>query len=209
MKGDATLWCAAIVLSVAVMGGCGTPGEIPAGNWAGEGTYVDYEGVFTGEKPTPEERAASRTYETTLKIAKSRAFGREALLIDIHSRRGKLFNVPGDETRLSGVLVMLRTLPNGSALYAAFDANAVKSAGASAGLPPETLAGATSVRTERGLVLQMHYNRPGRDDGVFTDTFHFLPGRIIKTGSYAVGSGPEDRRKLVRVWWVEELSPAR
>jgi len=205
MKSHAVLSCAAVALSAAVLGGCATPGEVPAGNWAGQGTFVDYEGL-AASGAAPEERAATRTYETTLKIARTRAFGREALRIDIRSLRGKLFNVPDDETKLSGVLVLLRRLTNGSALYAAFDANAVESAGAD--LPPETLAQATSVRTPRGVILQLHYNRPGRDDGVFTDTFHFLPGRVIKTGSYAVGSGPEDRRKLVRVWWVEELRPA-
>ena len=209
MKSHAATSCAAIALSVAVLGGCGTPGEIPAGNWAGQGTYVDYEGVLAAGQPAPEERAATRSYETTLKIAKTRAFGREALRIDIRSRRGKLFNVPDEETKLSGVLVLLRTLEDGSALYAAFDANAVESAAGAADLPPGTAAQATSVRTDRGVVLQLHYNRPGRDQGVFTDTFHFLPGRIIKTGSYAVGSGPDDNRKLVRVWWVEELSPTR
>ena len=209
MKSHATMLCAAVVLSAAVLGGCGTPGEIPAGSWAGQGTYVDYEGVLAAGRAAPEERAASRGYETTLKITKTRAFGREALLFDIHSMRGKLFNVPDEETKLSGVLVLLRTLADGSALYAAFDAEAVRSAGPDADLPAETAARATCVRTPRGAVLQLHYNRPGRDDGVFTDTFHFLPDRVVKTGSYAVGSGPEDSRKLARVWWVEDLRPTR
>jgi hypothetical protein len=208
MKDRSALWCAAIAVSVAALAGCGAPGEVPVGNWAGHGTYVDYEGVLAEGQNVAQTRARSRAYETTLKITSTRVFGRDALLLDIHSKRGKLFNVGGDETTLRGVLVELERLDNGSTLYAAFDARAVESPEAAADLPAMTLAQATSVQTPRGLILQLHYNRPGRDDGVFTDTFHFLPGRVIKTGSYATGSGPDDSRKMARVWWVEELRPA-
>ena len=83
----------------------------------------------------------------------------------------------------------------------------LKPAQADADLPPGTLAQAASMRTDRGVILQLHYNPPGSSDGAMVDTFHFLAAGVFKTGSYMAYSRVGDKKKLVRVWWVEELRP--
>ena len=198
---------AAAALFLTALAGCGVPGEIPVGSWAGQGVYMDYEGVPAKNQPAPEERAQSNSYQTTLKITKMRAFGRDALRFSILSKSGGLFNVPRDDVKVDGVLVALRTLDNGGTLYAVFDSEKVKPAQAEAKLPPGTLAQATSMRTDRGVILQLHYGQPGTGDGPVADTFHFLSGRVIKTGSYVTYGRDGGKEKLVRVWWVEELRP--
>ena len=145
--------------------------------------------------------------QTTLKITRMRAFGRDALRFSIISKSGGLFNVSSGDVKIDGVLVALRTLDNGGTLYAAFDPEKVKSAQADAKLPPGTLAQATSMRTDRGVILQLHYGQPGTGDGAMVDTFHFMSAGVIKTGSYVAYSGAGDKKKLVRIWWVEELRP--
>jgi hypothetical protein len=208
MKYHATLFhAAATALILIALAGCGTPGEVPVGSWAGQGVYMDYEGVLAKSQPLPEERAKSHSYQTTLTIAKTRAFGRDALRFSIVSKSGDLFNVPGDEVKLNGVLVTLRRLDNGSTLYAVFDSEKVKAEHADADLPNGTFAQATSMRTDRGVILQLHYGEPADTKGAMVDTFHFLPAMVIKTGSYMTYLHPGDKKKLVQVWWVEELRP--
>lgn len=208
MKYHATLFHAtATALFLTALVGCSVPGEIPVGSWAGQGVYMDYEGVLAKKQPLPEERAQSNSYQTTLKITKIRAFGRDALRFTILSKSGDLFNVPGHEVKLNGVLVTLRTLDNGSTLYAVFDSEKVKAVQADADLPPGTFAQATSMRTDRGVILQLHYTKPTERDSDVTDTFHFLSGRVIKTGSYVTYPRSGDKKKLVQIWWVEELRP--
>ena len=207
MKYYATLFhAAAAALFLIALAGCGAPGEIPVGSWAGRGVYMDYEGVLARNQPVPEERAQSNSYQTMLKIAKTRAFGRDALQFSIISKSGGLFNGPDRDVRIGGVLAPLRTLDNGGTLYAVFHSGKVKPA-AEAKLPPGALAQATSMRTNRGVILQLHYGQPGTGDGPVADTFHFLSGRVIKTGSYATYRNAGEKEKLVRVWWVEELRP--
>jgi len=205
MSNRAILSHSAVALLLTALAGCGVPTEIPAGNWAGQGIYVDYEGILSEKQPTPKERAKSNTYETTLKITKMRAFGRDALRFMIHSKSSNLFNGPSEDVKIDVVLVSLRTLPNGSTLYAAFSPKDVEPAKADSPLPSRTLPRATSTRTDGGVVLQLRYNPP-HDDAPFTDTFHFLPTGVLKTGSFTTYSG-DDKKKLVRVWWVEELRP--
>ena len=205
MKYHATLFhAAAAALFLTALAGCGAPGEIPVGSWAGRGVYMDYEGVLARNQPVPEERAQSNSYQTTLKITEMRAFGRDALRFKIVSKSVGLFNVPREDVKIDGVLVALRTLDNGGTLYAVFDPEKVK---ADADLPPGTLAQATSMRTDRGAILQLHYSPPGSSDGAMIDTFHFLLAGVIKTGSYVTYSSVGEKKKLVRVWWVEELRP--
>ena len=168
---------------------------------------MDYEGVLAKNQPALEERAQSNSYQTTLKITKIRAFGRDALRFKIISKSSGLFNVPREDVKIDGVLVALRILDNGGTLYAVFDSEKVKPAQAEAKLPPRTLAQATSMRTDRGVILQVNYGQPGSSDGAMVDTFHFLSAGVIKTGSYVTYSSVGEKKKLVRVWWVEELRP--
>ena len=185
MKYHAILFhAAATALFLTALAGCGAPGEIPVGSWAGQGIYMDYEGVLAKDQPAPEERTQSNPYDTTLKITRTRAFGREALRFNILSKSGGLFNGPRGDVKLDGVLVRLRTLDNANTLYAIFDSEDVKAAQPDAKLPPGTFAHATSMRTERGVILQMNYGQPGSSDSAMVDTFHFLSAGVIKTGSY-------------------------
>ena len=95
MKYHAILFHAtATALFLTALAGCSIPSEIPVGSWAGQGTYMDYEGVLARNQPVPEERAQSNSYQTTLKITEMRAFGRDALRFKIVSKSVGLFNVP-------------------------------------------------------------------------------------------------------------------
>jgi len=188
---------------LAATGGCTGPGEIPIGTWSGTGTFVDYEAV-AGETAA-EERAQSRSYETELTISETRAFGRDALRFDILSKRGTLFNVPDEKTELHFVLLPLRTLDGGEVLYAGVEADNVGSGGAG-GLPADSVARATSLRTPTGLVLHLDYGDPHKES-TFVDTLHFLADRVVKTGTFT--SDRNDGGKVARVWWTEQLRPAQ
>lgn len=188
-----------------VLVGCGAPGEIPVGSWAGDGVCMIYQGVLAENQSAPEEQAESRTYRTTLQITKTRAFGRDALRLRINSKSGKLLDIPGEEVVIDGVLTPIRTLDNGATLYAALDSDKR----GDSDLPPKTFAQATSTRTDRGVILQLHYTKPGDTGNVVIDTFHFQAAGVIKTGSYIAYRDGNTEKTLARIWWVEELRPAR
>jgi hypothetical protein len=198
--------------AVVLLTGCASPPvTIPTGEWIGEGTYVDYEAVLAADAPAARQRSKDHRYETTLKIAKARAFGREVMVVDVHSKRGPLFNVPGEETKAKAVLVPLETLDNGAVLYATLDAKTAEAPeNREAALPPKTIAQATSTQTPNGLVLQLHYMGTGGGEmRCFIDTFHFQADGVLKTGTLDTLSGPADERKVAKVWWVERLRPVR
>jgi hypothetical protein len=192
--------------------GCGlVPTTIPAGEWVGRGTYVDYEAVLTQENPAATtQRAKDGSYETTLRITSTRAFGREAWIVAIDSKRGKLFNIPGEETKGEVALVKLQALGNEAALYAVLDKETLDSQqgmSPQTSLPADTVASAISLQTPAGLVLHVDY---GIRSLGFTDTFHFRPGgRVSKTGSISSWNKNGTEDKLMTVWWVEELHPGR
>ena len=192
-----------------VFAGCGLPSEIPVGSWAGQGVCMNYRGSVDDNQPKPNEQANTRSYETTLKISGARAFGRDALRFQIHSKSGKLHHELGDEVKIDGMLIPLRTLDSGAVLYAVVESQSVKPDQAEADLPPATLAQATSTQTDRGVVLQMHYTKPSSLNNVVVDTFHFSSAGVLKTGSYVGYRDSDGRKRSVRIWWIEELHPVR
>jgi len=199
---------AAAAAATALAVGCAAPTSIPAGRWAGQGTFVDYEAVTDGGPGSAvRQRVRDHRYETSLDIAKTQAFGREAWKLAILSKRGKLFNVTGEETKLTMLLVKMQLLPNGSMLLALVEPPKDKPKAAQT-LPEATVGSATAIQTPRGLVLQIDYfGSDTKERGCFVDTIRFEAGRVAKAGTYvataAVGSG----RRLARVNWVEQLRP--
>jgi len=198
----------AVCVLVAMMSGCATaPTEIPTGQWRGHGTFIDYEArVATDTAHQTRTRVNTRSYETFLKISKTRAYGRDAFVVSIRSERGVMFNVPGEVTQAVLGLVQLERLPNGAVLYAFFgdplpddwnQPNAV--------LPRDEIAFATLLPTGEGAVLQVGYDKLGSDN-TFMDTYTFSRGHIAKSGSvrWKESRGGD---KFVEVFWAEDLNP--
>ncbi len=210
MRLHTTFLYAASLCTIQLVGGCGpAPAEIPVGEWAGRGTYVDYEAISVkGKQADTKQRAKDGSYETRLKITRARAYGREATVLEIHSGPRQLFNVEGEETSSVAVLVKLDTLDNGSILYAVYTEKAAALQPSEprepSALPPGTLALATCIRSGRGPVLQVYYWTPERSLS-FIDTFHFETDRVVKTGRFTDTRTSGSEEKLIEVYWVEEL----
>ena len=216
MNRSTMLLAVLLASSLMTFAGCGASLEqIPVGEWQGVGTYVDYEATLVKGKPVASDsQARSRTYETTLKITKTEALGRDAWLLAVHSKRGELLNIPGEETKGEITLVELEKLDNGGVLYAVVGDGMPDSPAAGAGAEAASAAGAiasaTAVRTSGGLVLEVYYNRPQPDKPVcFTDTFHFRRDGVIKTGAITELRIAGGQDKLMKVCWAEELRRVR
>lgn len=195
-----------------------TPGRgmIPTGDWAGQGTYVDYEARLASDQMTvAQEKAKDARYETTLTITEQEPFGTPALVFEIHSKRGKLMNISGEETNLRFALVKLRTLDTGATLYAVADLPDRPSEdqqGSEDQFRRElTLARASHSRVGNATVLQVYYLLPGKGESMtWTDTFMFAGNKILKTGRVAKAMEKGGKvEKMCKVYWTEELRKIR
>jgi len=211
MSRPTLLVCVLFASSFLALTGCGAgAAAIPLGEWKGTGTYVDYEAALAKDQPVAlEQQARDKEYETTLSIRETKALGRDALVFAIHSKRGKLLNVGGEETKGEITLVKLKELKEGSGLYAVLTSGTGEAPKAEAD-PARAIASATAIHSPRGLVVQVYYGRPTPNDpSCFTDTFHFLGDKVIKTGSFFTIQTTGAKQKLIKVWWVEELRRVR
>jgi len=189
---------------------------IPTGQWSGQGSYVDYEAVYKG-KPgdVVQSRSLEGAYETSLKIAREEMYGREVLVFDVRSLRGKLMNVDGTETHLRFVLAPLETLDRGSQLYACvgFEFNPKNDISISKERFEEQLrfASASSILQNGATVLQIDYMIPTKGSPPsFVDTFVFSGYQAHKRGRYIMATTIEDKdmpkeHKLITVYWAETL----
>jgi len=210
------------LLVFAAASGC-TPGltAIPLGEWAGRGTVIDCQTTAMGEGSDAGLRRKSMdgTYETRLSITKQRLFGHDALVFEIRSNRGKLLSMDDTETHIRMALVELEKLGNGATLYGLADWKYRPG-------PDDTWSeehfrqrvgfpAASCLRTGSGLVLQVHYIVPGKDDALsFKDTFQFERGRVIKTGSVVSREANGEGKKagspdFGAIYWSEELHRLR
>lgn len=195
--------------------GCAaTQQGIPTGQWSGQGTYVDYEAIPQGK---PSDLASSRSkdgvYETSLKISQQQVHGHEALIFNICSKRGELFNVEGNKSHIEFTLVPLTTLAHGAKLYACCDwaYNPTKERSVSKEEFDKRLqtASASCIQQDGATILQIYYITPSNGEPTcFFDTFLFEGNQVRKTGRLSgidkIKNKP-DEEKLIRVYWTETL----
>ena len=97
------LWFLVIACSLPFSSWCGcasAPCSIPTGECAGQGMYVDYEAINKDKSDDVDQsRSKDGIYETYLKISRQQMYDNEALVFDIRSQRGELFNVDGVASR--------------------------------------------------------------------------------------------------------------
>jgi len=179
--------------------------EIPTGEWRGRGAFVDYEASFRkGGARQPRTRTNTRSYDTFLKITKTRAYGRDTVVLSIRSDRGPLFNVPFDRTEGEVGLVEMAMLPGGVVLYAVLSSDDLHEGYADdAALPEDTVAFATLIPVDQGVVLQVGYDRLA-SDMCFIDTYTFAHGQVSKTGN-ARFEKTSNGEKYIEVFWAEEF----
>ncbi len=182
------------------------PGEIPLGEWNGDGEYVFFnwdaeqaEGGASLEELAPDavddvmgeliddERAKgrllSRRYRTTLSIT-SEPLGRgEAVVMEIRSRRGKLADL-GEETHLVLALERVGRRSRGAGLYRLIGLLYNPSPDAEISEDPDAApAAASCITLGDTTVLTIRY----MDN--FTDTFRFERDEVVKTGMFHTRSG--------------------
>ncbi|UCD29528.1 MAG: hypothetical protein JSV03_03340 [Planctomycetota bacterium] len=195
------------VLFILLSIGCShAPKEIPTGVWSGQGTYVDYEAVMDKKKSRVlQDKSNNKQYDTSLKINKRTILGHDTLYFEIHSKRGRLFNIEGTETHLEFALFKLKALDNGSILYAIID-NIPSSDDEEARkdfAKAISFASAMCVHRDGATVLQLWYVPGG--DGCFSDTMIFEGPGLRKIGHVLEAKDKSSKPKLMEVYWVEEL----
>ncbi len=187
---------------------------IPTGQWAGTGTYVEYEARRRGEGKI-ESRSKSADYATSLKTTEGELYGKRALFLDVLSKRGKLMNVEGDESHVTFILVKVETLASGSTLYALvdfqFNASSSQQVSREDFDEKSQIASAVCMRQGRSIVLTVNYAVPTAEDPMcFWDTFTFEGGTVRKTGRVLQVKGGEPLpQDVVIIDWVEELHRTR
>ncbi len=224
-------WLAVLLLGVVlVSAGCSQTGParfaaptIPAGTWEGQGTCVAYERIgAAGEGTSPTSRSQEvGSYDTHLDIAKQTLFGREAVIVEIRSKRGRLLDSKETETHFRLLLLRLEKMSGGNTLYALgmleFDPKG----------PPDYAAQEARIRSRMEVpsahcvqvgahtCLQVHYLLPEGDKRwTFKDTFIFTGSGVLKTGSFAATDekkreGQAPKRGVRQIYWAEQLRPAR
>jgi hypothetical protein len=180
-------------------GGCAAPGlrgEVPLGNWTGEGTFVYQgwkEGESTGQPAAPTmAETIRREYPTTLAIRNGRLDNLDVIMIEIQSKRGSLPQI-GDETRLNVALEKVKRVSDSTVLYREVAAQLNASPDDKLHIEKDTPPITAVCTTERGVTtfaIQYMEN--------FTDVFRFDGGTVEKTGLYF-------DKETGLVHWCEQL----
>jgi len=219
------LWLLFVACGLSLLSsfGCATTQQdIPTGEWSGQGMYVDYEAIGKGKQSDlTQSRSKDGVYETSLKIRRRQMYGHEALVFDIRSKRGELFNVEGKESHVQFTLVPLETLEHGAKLYACCDwaYNPSKEHHVSKEEVEQRLqlASASCIQQHGATILQIYYLFPSKGElNGFYDTFVFEGDRVRKMGRLIEIKTPDkknkpdeknksDEEKLNTVYWVETL----
>ena len=169
-----------VVLTFAA--GCATtgrPGEIPLGQWSGNGTFT-YEHWTSGEgEADPEDQVSlTRDYPTTLTTENSTLDGRDIIKMEIISKRGEL---PGlhidDESHLVIALVEAKRVSDATVLYRMVASQFNPGPDDKLKLEDDAPPISASCTTKGNVtVLQLQYAED------FVDTFRFRGRRLEKTG---------------------------
>jgi hypothetical protein len=202
------------LLSVA---GCASaPRSIPTGEWAGKGTYVEYEAIRKkGSDAAPTARSKDGLYDTTLKIRRDKLVGHDVVMVDICSKRGKMMNLDDAQTQIGLILAPAGRLANGGELYAVIDwqyGKPAKTEWKQADFEQRLkTVRASYLSSGASAVLQVYYIVPSKGDlASFTDTFLFEGNRVRKIGSIGGiqdvdNSGKPENEKLQAAYWSEDL----
>ncbi len=216
-----------VALGVFVVGaltGCSGAGSvefgaatIPSGEWRGRGNYVACKADSAKKVgPIVLRRTQDGAYETWLRITKRKLFGREGVVVEIRSKRGKIFESKETETHLRILLLPIKTMDRGAAFYAVADLELNPKG------PPDyeareahirewsQMPSASCVRVGSETCLQVQY-LPA-DDGAFTDAFVFDGDRLLKTGMLVetkTKEGKTPELTMGQVYWVERLVKAK
>jgi len=111
-------WLALVGLVLCMGCAAGGPkGEIPVGQWAGQGTFV-YEcwKPANADAKVARPQSIHRHYPTSLTIRPGRLAGREIIELQIHSERGPLPEL-GDKTHLKVALLKVKRVSDSATLY--------------------------------------------------------------------------------------------
>ena len=170
------------LLVLLLTAGCATtgrPGEIPLGQWTGQGTFT-YEHWSSGEGEDDQDDKVSltRDYSTTLTIKNSTLDDRDILEVEILSKRGDL---PGlhiaDESHLVLALVKAGRISDSTVLYRMIASQFNPGADDKLEIDDDAPPSSASCTTKGAVtVLQIQY------DENFVDTFRFHGPRVEKTG---------------------------
>ena len=178
--------CAAPVLLAVFCGACAAPGprgEIPLGQWSGEGVFVYEEWGSGGEQGgAPGGRSIHRSYPASLSIRPGLLEGHEIIEMEIRSQRGGLPDL-GDETHLKVALVQAKRVSDSTVLYrpVGLASNFEPGLGDELSLsfdddsPPF---GASCISMNGTTVLQIRYTHN------FVDTIRFQGDQVEKCGVY-------------------------
>jgi len=173
-----------------------------------------------GTSPSPSLQEVT-SYDTHLVIAKQTLFGREAIIVEIRSKRGRLLDSKETETHLRMLLLRLRRMSGGNTLYALgmleFDPKGPPDYPAHEGKIRSRMEvpSAHCVQVGAHTCLQVHYLLPeGGKRWTFKDTFVFTGSGVLKTGSFAATdekkqAGQAPKRGVSQVYWVEQLRTTR
>jgi len=174
-------------------------GDIPLGQWSGQGTFV-YERWESKEGQSSEGDQASltRDYSTTLIIKDGTLDGRNIIEIDIVSKRGALPGLhAGDETHLVIALTEAKRVSDSTVLYRMLGALLNPGADEKLALADDGPPVSASCTTSGGVtVLQLQYHAN------FVDTFRFHGRRVEKSGLWF------DPDEGLLHWW-EQLHARR
>jgi len=179
----ATLLTFVVALFCAGCAATGPRGEIPLGQWSGEGVFV-YEEWEPGEEQggAPGRHSIHRSYPTSLSIRPGVLEEREIIELEIRSQRGALPDL-GEETHLKVALLKAKRVSDATVLYRLVGMASNFDPGPDDELllsfdddaPPF---GASCITTDGATVLQIHY----MDN--FVDTIRFQGDRVEKCGVY-------------------------
>ena len=179
----ATLLTFVVALFSAGCAATGGRGEIPLGQWSGEGVFVYEEWKSGGEQGSaPGRHSIHRSYPASLSIRPGVLEGREIIEMEIRSQRGALPDL-GDETHLRIALVKAKRVSDSTVLYRPVGMASNFDPG-----PDDELSlsfdddsppfGASCITMNGATVLQIHY----MDN--FVDTIRFQGDRVEKCGVY-------------------------
>lgn len=171
-------WTALSVLVLCMGCAAGGPkGEIPVGQWTGQGTFVyEYWKPADADAKVAKPQSIHRHYPTSLTIGPGRLAGREVIELQILSERGPLPKL-GDKTHLKVALLKAKRVSDTTTLYRVvgllFNPKPNETLRFNDSAPPF---GASCTTVNGTTVLQIQY----ADN--FVDTLRFRGYRVEKSG---------------------------
>ncbi len=191
-------WPALVIVALSGCTAAGPRGEIPAGQWTGQGVLI-YEHWKPADEKTegPQPQSINRAYPTRMSIRPAQLDGREVIELEIRSERGPLPGMEGKATHLKAALVKAKRVSDSMVLYRLVDLlvnpGADEALGFDDGAPPF---GASCITVNGTTTVQIEY----MDN--FVDTVRFKGDHVEKSGVYF-----DIKEGLIH--WVEHLTRSK